>query len=333
VLGSPVFAAALEAAWAGTNGLRPSCAKQQLAAKQQSISKGRKRNRIPRLGRGAYTSPMTIFSSIELTPLMASVGVIAGAFLLNRSVASVLRRQNAERPSVVLLSKLVTARNLIAVGTGAVLLSLWVKELASFVLSLAAIAGALLLVSKEFILCWLGSFMRTISRPFQIGDIVEIGAWRGKVVDADLLTTTLLEMGRAQQFTGNRVEIPNSTFLSTPVKNLSVTGEYFLNNLPIPFPVGTDIEATRQMLLDAATPIVSEFQKNAAEHFKRIEDAHVIDLPSTEIRAFIEPVDGRTINLVLRFACPAAQRVSVEQRILQSLYKAIGGTKVASKDD
>lgn len=260
----------------------------------------------------------------DFVPIAYSIVIVVGAILLNGAIARVLRRNNRSRPSEVLLSKLVAARNLVAVLTGMALLSVWVKELASFVLSVAAIAGAMLIVSKEFIMCWLGTVVRTIARPFQVGDIIELGAWRGKVVDTDLLTTTLLEMGPAQQFTGNHVEIPNSAYLSTPVKNLSVMGAFFLDFLVVPVSADRDVDKVRQLLLEAAKPVVAEFQADASEHLRKVEVAHVVDLPSTELKVLIAPVDGKTVNLVLRFACPAQQRVSVEQRILQAFYKALG---------
>lgn len=264
------------------------------------------------------------FLQQQLTPVVLTCVLLLGAVMVNHVVARVLRRKNASRPSEVLLSKLVASRNILAVLVVIALLMVWVRELAGFVLSIAAIAGAMLIVSKELIMCWLGTIMRTVSRPFQIGDIVEIGTWRGKVIDSDLLTTTLLEMGPAHQFTGHHAQLPNSVFLNLPVKNLSVTGPYFLNFLVIPLAGTADIDQLRQVLLAAALPVVKPFQAEAAEHMQRIADFHVIDLPSCEPKALIEPVDSRQVNLVLRFACPAQQRVSVEQQILVRFYATAG---------
>jgi small-conductance mechanosensitive channel len=262
------------------------------------------------------------FMQYELTPVGLTLTLLAGAVVANHVIARALRRHNANRPSEVLLSKLVASRNVLAVLVVTALFMVWVREVAGFVLSIAAIAGAMLIVSKELIMCWLGTMVRTISRPFQIGDIVEIGTWRGKVIDADLLTTTLLEMGPAHQFTGYHSQIPNSVFLSLGVKNLSVTGQYFLNFLTVPVDAQGDVEALRLLLLESALPVVKPFQNEAAEHMQRIADFHVIDLPSCEPKALIEPIDTRQVNIVLRFACPAQQRVSVEQQILARYYIA-----------
>lgn len=262
--------------------------------------------------------------SKELLNFFITVGIIALAMLVSRLMSLYLRRVNVGNPPEVTRSRLATARNFIVVVTALSVLGVWVSEIATFALSVAAVAGAMLIVSKELIMCCLGSFIRTTSRPFQVGDVVEIDNWRGQVMDSDILTTTLLEMGRAQQFTGSHVKLPNSMLLSVPVKNISRTGKFMLNFLSVPVPFGTDIEAARLALLEAGMSVVGQYREEADEHLRRIESKQVIDLPSSEVRVLIEPFDGTTINLVLRFACPPYKRASVEQEILQRFYIALG---------
>ncbi len=165
--------------------------------------------------------------------------------------------------------------------------------------------------------------MRTFGRPFSIGDVIEIGVWSGKVVDSDLLTTTLLELGRANQFTGSRVELPNSLLLSNPVKNLSATGRYSLRLLTFPLAADTDLALASQALLAAARPVVDGYLADADEHLRGVETDNAVDLPSTELRVLIEPVDVSTTNLLLRFACPTERHASVEQAILAAAFAAL----------
>lgn len=258
----------------------------------------------------------------DLIPVLISLALLIGAFSVNHAVARVLRRNSANRSPEILLSRLVTARNGLGVVVIVALLMVWVRELGGFVLSIAAVAGAMLIVSKELIMCGLGTMMRTVSRPFQIGDVIEVGNWRGKVIDSDILTTTLLEMGPARQFTGSHTQLPNSIFLGTPVKNLSVTGQYFLNFLKVPLPIDANVDALRLLLLDAAIPVVKPFEEDAAEHIQRIADLHLIELPSATPKVLIDPVDALQTNIVLRFACPVEQWVSIEQQILGRFYAA-----------
>lgn len=256
-------------------------------------------------------------------PLASSAVILCVFFALNHILAKILRRSNSTRPPEVLLTKLVACRNALAVVAAAGLLAVWVKELASFVLSLAALAGALLIVSKELIMCWLGSLVRTLARPFSVGDVVEIGPWTGKVVDANMLTTTLLERGRAHQYTGNHIELPNSLLLNTPVKNLSMTGDYFLNYLTVPLPASVDVVAAIEEVQTHVLPLAARHQSQTAEHLRRFEAENVVSLPSSEAKVLLEPVDARTVNLVLRFGCPAQRRVAVEQELLRETFRRL----------
>jgi len=59
-----------------------------------------------------------------------------------------------------------------------------------FALSLAAVAGAVLIVSKELLMCVLGYLYITFVRPFKVGDLIEINQLHGRVIDIDIFATT-----------------------------------------------------------------------------------------------------------------------------------------------
>ena len=57
---------------------------------------------------------------------------------------------------------------------------------------------AIVLATKEIIMCLSGAIYRASSGTFKVGDRVEIGAFRGDVIDQTLLATTILEIGPGQ---------------------------------------------------------------------------------------------------------------------------------------
>ncbi|MGT2491227.1 mechanosensitive ion channel family protein [Cupriavidus basilensis] len=134
----------------------------------------------------------------------------------------------------------VASRNAVAAVVFLLLLGIWVSELKSVAISLTAFAVALVIGGKELVMCFLGAFLRMMARPFQLGDIVEIGPHSGEVVDMDALTTTLVEIAGARQFTGSTVQIPNSMLLTVAVRNHSQSGKYTLDTLRIPLPEKSD---------------------------------------------------------------------------------------------
>ena len=102
------------------------------------------------------------------------------------------------------------------------LVLIWAPQLRTLALSLTAVAVAIVVATKELILCISGSVMRASSRAFSVGDWIEVAGLRGEVTDHSLFVTTLQELGGGGQgwhYTGRTVVVPNSVFLSAPIRN------------------------------------------------------------------------------------------------------------------
>ncbi|WP_146429413.1 mechanosensitive ion channel domain-containing protein [Blastopirellula retiformator] len=75
-------------------------------------------------------------------------------------------------------------------------------------ISILAFAVAVVIALKELIQCISGSIMKAVGRPFKLGDRIEFHNIRGDVIDHNVLTTTILELGpdqMTQQLTGRAI--------------------------------------------------------------------------------------------------------------------------------
>ena len=116
------------------------------------------------------------------------------------------------------------------------LLAIWWPELSNFAISIAAVTLALVIATKELILCFSGAMLRAGTRAFTIGDWVEVGSHKGEVIDYDMFTTTLQELDKPPNdysFTGKTILVPNSVFLSKSVKNLNFSKRYVFHRFDI----------------------------------------------------------------------------------------------------
>ncbi|HYX83092.1 MAG TPA: mechanosensitive ion channel family protein, partial [Gemmatimonadales bacterium] len=74
------------------------------------------------------------------------------------------------------------------------------------------------------------------SRPFEVGDRVEIGRHKGDVIDVHLFQFTLNEIGGwvdADQSTGRIVHVPNQLVFTEPVANYDKGFKYIWNEVPV----------------------------------------------------------------------------------------------------
>jgi len=197
---------------------------------------------------------------------------------------------------------------------------IWLTQIKDFALSLTAMAVAIVLATKELILCISGGFLRNISRSYRIGDRITIAEYRGDVVSIDLLTTTLLEIGpgnSSHQYTGRSITLPNSLFLLHGIVNETFTEEYVLHVLSIPISNKCDWKRAETLLLSAADEVVSEYKHLAKDKMEALGKKTGLEVPNVNPRVTIVIQDAETYNLLLRVPAPSLRKGKIEQAIIR----------------
>ena len=206
------------------------------------------------------------------------------------------------------------------------LLSIWAEELRTLAVSLIAFAVALVIATKELILCASGAIVRTAGDAYGVGERVEIAGMRGEVVDQSMLTTTLLEIGpgEAHQFTGRKIVVPNSLLLSSPVINDAYYPGVDLHVIKIPLDETEDWEQAERLLLEAAKIECGAFVDEARTHLRLAESLRGVEAPSVEPRVTIQLPEPGHVELLLRVAAPARRKGRIEQAILRRYLRSRG---------
>lgn len=214
---------------------------------------------------------------------------------------------------------LVWARNLIWFVVLLVIVSVWASTIAGFALSLAAVAGALLIVSKELVMCVQGYMYVTVVRPYKVGDFIEFQQLRGCVVDIDMLATTVADCDAAGQMTGRMSEFPNGLLLTQPLRNLSPAGRFELHAIRIPVP-SEELQALEQLQARAqaaAEQATGAWLEEAMAQFRRASEENFIVSPSARPQVSWDFSDPKHLVLVVRVACPVSERWRVEQTVFR----------------
>ena len=108
------------------------------------------------------------------------------------------------------------------------LFNIWSEEIQKFAFSIAAFTVAIVLATREFIQCFIGFLYIISSRPFRIGDWVQVGNCYGEVHSTDWAKLTLLEVDKdSYQYTGKTLYLPNSQLITSVIKNLNFLRQRF----------------------------------------------------------------------------------------------------------
>jgi small-conductance mechanosensitive channel len=199
------------------------------------------------------------------------------------------------------------------------LFTIWAAQLQALAVSFVVLAMAVVWATKETIACIQGAVYRLSSNAFQVGDRINVGGIRGDVIDPGILSTTVLEVGQGHQRTGRTISIPNSLFMTEPVLNESLTGEYMLHLLTIPVDRDADLAALEVLALDAANEACKDFIDDVRRPIALRYRRHGLNPPLVEPRITYQVVDKNTVHLILRIPVPTRLERTVEQRVLRAV--------------
>jgi len=202
------------------------------------------------------------------------------------------------------------------------LVVIWADELHTMALSLVAIAAALVLATKELIMCMSGTLVRASGGSFEIGDRIEVEGVRGDVIDHQLLTTTVLEIGPGHRPTGRTVVLPNSIFLTAKVFNETLTDNYVLHVIRVPVASLTELNKQEERLLAIANEVCGSYAADAASSLDTKAAQHGLAATSAQPRVFIQTNENGAATLLLQVPVPVRQRGEIEQEILRKLLVA-----------
>lgn len=250
--------------------------------------------------------------------LLLSVIIIGLAIGLRLISIEVINR-SAHATWEVKRKRRVSINSVLTTLTILTLIFIWGDELQTLALSFVAFAVAFVFAAKELFMCLTGGLLRT-NYAFKIGDRIEVGGIRGDVIDKNLLSTKVLEIGPGQtthQYTGRSVVVPNSFFLSHLTINESFLGNFVLHPFIIPLRVDEDWRLAEKILLRVAHEECSSFYDAAQSYLDRVQRKANLETPSIHPRVHVKIIDHKMIHLIVRVTIPAYDKGKIEQAIVK----------------
>ena len=155
--------------------------------------------------------------------------------------------------------------------------------------------------------------MVAVKRPFEIGDRIIIGAFKGDVEDITLTHIYLKEVGGTiptEENSGRVVLVPNSTLFEREIVNYTLQDEYILSEVIAQVTYEGNLDKAMKIALEAAQKYTKEFDK------------YVPRKPYVRV-AF----DQSGMNVKVRFFTPARVMQRVTSDITREIYKKVQKTK------
>ncbi|MFK8081294.1 MAG: mechanosensitive ion channel family protein [Granulosicoccus sp.] len=200
-------------------------------------------------------------------------------------------------------------------------IALWFPQIQHFVLSITAIAVALVIATKELLLCLTGAILIRTSRAFSIGDWVLVGNQFGEVIERNFMSTTLQEIeSRSFTYTGRTVIVPNSQFLSNSVVNQNFLRRYQFHSFSITIePDAFPIDA-EEKLLKRIEAITRHFNDTAQRYNKMLEQRTGIDIPDAKPSLDFSTNEIAKIVTTITVFCPTEEIMMLEKAMIKEFF-------------
>ena len=205
------------------------------------------------------------------------------------------------------------------------LVLIWAPQLQTFALSLTAVAVAIVLITKELLMCLTGGFLRASSQPFKVGDWITVDGLSGEVMRITATMTLLEKVDMTQgvyDLTGETIQIPNSRFLTANVENLNFTKKYKYHsfNLTVQH-LNMDPVKLKNKLTSIMNTETEPFMKDATAFNKMIEKKTGVDFADIQPSCVLKTTDIGHYKFHVRIFLPTGQASKTEDAITTKFLK------------
>jgi small-conductance mechanosensitive channel len=257
--------------------------------------------------------------------LLATLLIVGGLWLAQRLVLALAYRRAHDpwvryrwRKTITYLAMLV---GLVLIGR------IWVERVGSLATFLGLFSAGLAIALKDLVANLAGWAFIVWSRPFDIGDRVQVGPHAGDVIDLHLFQFTLNEIGNwvdADQSTGRIIHVPNGKVLSEPIANYDKGFRYIWSEIPVTVTFESNWKKAKEILEAIATrhaeQLTEQVEKELLEASRRYLIAYTKLTPIVYVR-----VADHGIRLTLRYLIRSRFRRGSENAIWQDVLDALAG--------
>ncbi|MBA6264619.1 MAG: mechanosensitive ion channel family protein [Colwellia sp.] len=238
--------------------------------------------------------------------------VLMASFLVKNLIIKIikLKAKQTKRLKINMVSNIFTLMMII------VLFNLWSEEIQKFAFSIAAFIVAIVLATREFIQCFIGFIYILSSRPFRIGDWIQVGNYVGEVHSTDWAKLTLLEVNKDDyEYTGKTLYLPNSQLITSVIKNLNFLKRYAVHHFTIVRNDCVNPFDFIETLYEKANFYCHDFKDVAIRYNHLIENRLDIKIAGPEPHIQVATSELGDTQIFFTIFCPTESAMEIEQKL------------------
>ena len=262
-----------------------------------------------------------IYSLLVDHKLLSSLIFIVLAYFFKLMLVKIIRSRSKvkgeDRRYLINLLK-----NLINLTVVVLFFLLWSDELQKFALSVAAFVVAIVIATREFIQCIIGYIYIIVSRPFQVGDWIQVGNSYGEVTETNWAKLTLLEVDiDSYSHTGKTLYLPNSMLILNTIKNLNFMKRYATHTFTLTRNQRVNLFSFKDELLERAVVYCQDFYEVAHRYNYLIEKRLDVTIAGPAPTVTISTSDLGKNTASITIFCPSEQALDIEQKITEDFME------------
>jgi len=206
----------------------------------------------------------------------------------------------------------------VTAGLALGIILIWGGHLQNLMLSLTAVMVAVVIATKELLMCLSGFTLRMSARLFAIGDWIECNGLHGEVTEHTLLSTTLLEISNGEQsygYTGRNLVLPNSIFLSHPVRVSPFARQFVLHRFAITLEGPILVDQALAHLERIANEACAPFAERARQVNTAMDHKLGVDIAGPEPSVLVTTSELGNPRFTVRLFAPTEQAPALERQI------------------
>ena len=200
----------------------------------------------------------------------------------------------------------------------------WIEGMQSAATYLGLVSAGIAIALKDPLTNIFGWIFILWRKPFEVGDRIEIGPYRGDVIDQRIFLFSMMEIGNwvdADQSTGRILHIPNGMIFTNGVANYTHGPKFIWNEIPILVTFESNWEKAKGVLQEIAGKYDISQDESVAREFESASRRFFLKYGELSPIVYTSVKDSGVL-LTVRYLCKPRERRGSAQTLWEDILRA-----------